>query len=123
MFGMRRRDEDGLQMWKQRSKPARQDFTDHWGREDHSWEDYYSRTSEWENYWDKPKYNRWEENDYNEHQMNADVYREYCSTHSHGNDRQNPRLDKKPFIQWSCEIYACIITVALFLFLVAFTIF
>ncbi|MCI4376351.1 hypothetical protein PGIGA_G00187430 [Pangasianodon gigas] len=125
VFGMRRRDEDGLKMRKQHHKPDRQDFspdvTDHWGRNDHLWEDYCTRTSDGEDYWAKPKYNRWEEIDYNGHQLNADVHSEYYSPHSNRNDRQNS--EDKPFIQWSCKIYACIITVALFLFLVAFTVF
>lgn len=124
-FGMRRRDEDGLQMRKQHNKPGRQDFspdvTDHWGGNYHSWEAYCTRTSEGEDYWDKPKDNRWEEIDYNGHQLNADVHSEYYSTHCNRNNRQNS--EDKSFIHRSCKIYACIITVALFLILVVFTAF
>lgn len=127
VFGMKRRGEDGLQMRKRHNKPERQDcspdVTDHWGRNDHSCEDYGLRTCERENYWDKPKYNPWEEADYNEHQLNADVHTEYYSTYTHRNDRQNSKIDRKPFIQWGCKIYACIIIAALFLFVVAFNVF
>ncbi|XP_053477394.1 serine/threonine-protein kinase VRK2 [Ictalurus furcatus] len=124
-FGMRRRDEDGLQMRKRNNKQERQDFspdvTDQWGGNYHSWEAYCTRTSEGEDYWDKPKDNRWEEIDYNGHQLNADVHSEYYSTHCNRNNRQNS--EDKSFIHRSCKIYACIITVALFLILVVFAAF
>ncbi|XP_026992153.2 serine/threonine-protein kinase VRK2 isoform X1 [Tachysurus fulvidraco] len=110
--GLRRRDEDGLQTGKRHSKAECQDFhpddTDHWRRSYHQREDFR----------DKPKDNRWEENDYNGHQSNANVH---YDTLSNRKDRQNS--EDKPFIQWSCKMYACIITVALFLFLVTFTVF
>lgn len=124
---MRRRDDDGLQMRKQPNNLEHQDYipdvTDHWGRNDHSWEDYYPRTGERENYWDKPKSNRWEETDYNGHQLNADVHGGYYSIHSNRNDRQNFRIDRKPFIQWRCKMITCIITAVLLLFVVAFKVF
>lgn len=126
VFGMKRRDEDGLQMRKQHNQPERQDcsfVTENWGRNDHWWEDYSPNTSERGNYWAKPKYNHWEEIDYNEHQLNADVHTEYSSVHTHRNNTQNSKTDRKPFILWGCKIYACIITAALFLFVVAFNIF
>ncbi|KAG7333997.1 hypothetical protein KOW79_002404 [Hemibagrus wyckioides] len=112
VFGTRRRGEDGPQTWKRHSKPERRDLspdaTDRGRRYYNSWEDSCSRISEMEDYWDKQKYNRWKEIDYNGHQLNANVY---YNTQSNRNDRQ------------SSKIYACIITVALFLFLVAFIVF
>lgn len=112
VFGTSRRAEDGPQTWKQHSKPERRDLspdvTDRGRRYYNFWEDSCSRISEMEDYWDKQKYNRWKEIDYNGHQLNANVY---FNTQSTRNDRQ------------SWKIYACIITVAFFLFLVAFIVF
>ncbi|XP_046729486.1 serine/threonine-protein kinase VRK2 isoform X2 [Silurus meridionalis] len=109
VFGLGRGEENSLQIWKQHNKPELQDFipdvTDHWRR----------------NGWDKPKYSQLEEIDYNRHQLNADVPSDFYSPQSNRNDIENSK--DKPFTQRSCKIYACIITVALFLFLLAFKIY